>query len=187
MTYSAEKSEGRLPGREYQIALDQVVGVTRFYALETKIYVLVVLHRVRESSMAAEFFNSFKIKPGLGLDAQPLQIGRGIGAGQSTAGNSGDNETFSGRAVNQKARILSKPEPSYTESARKYGVQGTVVLRGVLSKDGDLTKVVILRRLPHGLTDQALEAAQRLRFSPAIKDGQPVSQYIQLEYNFNLY
>jgi hypothetical protein len=38
-----------------------------------------------------------------------------------------------------------------------------------------------------GLTEQAIKAARRIKFIPATKDGQPVSTYIQLEYNFNLF
>jgi hypothetical protein len=38
-----------------------------------------------------------------------------------------------------------------------------------------------------GLTERAIEAAQRTRFIAAMKDGKPVSMWIQLEYYFNLY
>ncbi|MBA3323229.1 MAG: energy transducer TonB, partial [Pyrinomonadaceae bacterium] len=38
-----------------------------------------------------------------------------------------------------------------------------------------------------GLTEKAIEAARRITFTPAEKDGRPVSQYITLVYNFNIY
>jgi len=41
--------------------------------------------------------------------------------------------------------------------------------------------------LPYGLTERAIAAARQIKFTPATKDGRPVSMYIQLEYNFNLY
>ncbi|MDT5059855.1 MAG: hypothetical protein QOH63_562, partial [Acidobacteriota bacterium] len=41
--------------------------------------------------------------------------------------------------------------------------------------------------LPNGLTERAIAAARQIRFTPAMKDGHAVSQYIQIEYNFNLY
>lgn len=41
--------------------------------------------------------------------------------------------------------------------------------------------------LPHGLTEQAIAAARQIKFTPALKDGRPVSRQVQLEYNFNLY
>jgi outer membrane biosynthesis protein TonB len=42
-------------------------------------------------------------------------------------------------------------------------------------------------RLPDGLTEKAIEAARRISFTPAEKDGRKVSQYVTIEYNFNIY
>jgi len=91
------------------------------------------------------------------------------------------------KEVTQKARVTSKPEPMYSEEARKAGVTGTVVLRGVFSAEGEVKHVMISRALGYGLTTQAIRAARKIRFTPAMKDGIPVSMHIQLEYNFNLY
>jgi len=41
--------------------------------------------------------------------------------------------------------------------------------------------------LPDGLTEMATEAARKIRFIPAIKDGRFVSMWMELQYNFNLY
>jgi hypothetical protein len=46
---------------------------------------------------------------------------------------------------------------------------------------------VPLATLPEGLTEQAIEAARDIEFKPASKDGRPVSQYVTVEYNFNIY
>jgi outer membrane biosynthesis protein TonB len=62
-----------------------------------------------------------------------------------------------------------------------------VALKGVISTDGRITSIRILKRLPHGLTQACVAAAKQIRFTPAVKDGQTVFQFIQLEYNFNLY
>jgi TonB family protein len=94
---------------------------------------------------------------------------------------------FTGKEVTQKARVVSKPEPSYSEEARQAGVTGTVVLRAVFSAEGEVKRILITRALGYGLTTHAIRAARKIRFSPAMKDGAPVSMYIQLEYNFNLY
>jgi TonB family protein len=95
--------------------------------------------------------------------------------------------TLSGKETSQKARVLSKPEPSYTEAARRAGVTGTIVLRAIFSSDGEVKSVRVSQALPFGLTTAAIQAAHRIKFTPAMKDGRPVSMYIQLEYNFNLY
>ena len=91
------------------------------------------------------------------------------------------------REVTTKARVLSKPEPQYPEEARKHQVTGTVVLRAVFAADGKVKAIFPVRSLPRGLTLNAIRAAQQIRFIPATKDGQPVSMFIQVEYNFNLY
>jgi TonB family protein len=94
---------------------------------------------------------------------------------------------LTGKEVHQKARVLSKPEPSYTEPARLAGVRGTVVLRAVFAADGSVKRVFVNRALGYGLTTEAVKAARLIKFTPAIKDDRPVSMFIQLEYNFNLY
>jgi TonB family protein len=94
---------------------------------------------------------------------------------------------FSGRDVTSKARILDKPEPTYTALARKNQIKGTIVLRVVFSSDGTVTNIHAVSALPDGLTEQAIEAAKKIRFVPATKDGHPVSMWMELQYNFNLY
>ncbi len=94
---------------------------------------------------------------------------------------------FKGADLTTKARVLSRPEPPYTEEARKNGVAGTVVLRGIFAVDGKVRAIRPVAVLPYGLTLQAIRAARKIKFIPATKDGKPVSQYIQIEYNFNLY
>ncbi|MBA3320399.1 MAG: TonB family protein [Pyrinomonadaceae bacterium] len=96
-------------------------------------------------------------------------------------------KTFPPKEVTRRAVILSRPEPQYTEEARKSGVTGEVMLRAVLSSGGQITNIQPMKRLPDGLTEKAIEAARRITFTPAEKDGRPVSQYITLVYNFNIY
>lgn len=97
------------------------------------------------------------------------------------------SKIFSGREVTQNARILSKPSAGYTESARQNGVSGVVVLRIVLAASGEVTNITVLHGLPDGLSEQAIAAARKIKFEPAMKDGRAVSQYVQIEYNFSLY
>jgi TonB family protein len=94
---------------------------------------------------------------------------------------------FTPSEVTTKARILKKPEPIYTEDARRAGIAGTVVMRAVLAANGTVQNILLLRHLSHGLSEQAVRAARHIKFEPATKDGRAVSQLIQIEYNFNLY
>jgi TonB family protein len=97
------------------------------------------------------------------------------------------DRVFSSKEVTQKARITARPEPQFTEAARYNNIEGTVVVRAVLSSTGQVTNIRVVSGLPYGLSDKAIMAAQQLKFIPAMKDGQAVSQYVQIEYNFNLF
>lgn len=99
----------------------------------------------------------------------------------------GTEGVFSPQQVTTKARVLSKPEPSYTEDARRTQVTGTVVLRAVFTAEGTVRHFLVIQGLPYGLTEAAISAARKIKFTPAAIDGRPVSIFIQLEYNFNLF
>ena len=110
------------------------------------------------------------------------------GGGPGGGGGGTDyNKVFNGKDVTSKARILSKPEPQYTEDARKNQVTGTVVLRAVFSSSGQVTQIRAVSGWPYGLTERAIAAARNIKVTPATKDGHNVSMWFQLEYNFNLY
>lgn len=93
---------------------------------------------------------------------------------------------FSPKEVDVKAEVTARPEPTYTREARRVGVQGVVILRALLRGDGKLDRVRVIRRLPYGLTENAIRAACEIKFKPAMKAGQPVSQWVMLEYGFRL-
>ncbi len=136
-----------------------------------------------------------------------LGIGPGVGPGYGPGrdGNMGDGpkqlgccgpgggsedrvqQPFSGSQVEQRARLLLKPEPQYTEEARRNQITGTVMLRVVFASSGEVVQIRAVRSLPFGLTERAIAAARQIKFVPAMKGGQPVSVFMQLEYNFNLY
>jgi len=100
----------------------------------------------------------------------------------------GENQAFfRPTELTQKALITYKPEPGFTEQARKNNTTGTVRLRAVLGADGRARHIAVIKRLPDGLTEKCIAVARRIRFTPASIDGAPVSQYVVLEYNFNIY
>jgi len=187
MTYVKELPAMPLPGREYSFTLGAASGTTHLYVTKSRIYVLMMVYPAGGVWAQEKFFPSFVVS---GTTLMPPQINAGPGGYGPAVTNSDPtdyNRIFSGREVTQKARVLEKPEPTYTETARMFGVEGTVVLRAVFSKNGEVTNLDVVRKLPHGLTQQAITAARAIRFAPAMKDGQPVSMWMELQYNFNLY
>lgn len=109
------------------------------------------------------------------------------GGGPGGGGGGGYDRIFTGKDVTTKARLLAKPEPQYTEDARKNQVTGTVVLKVVFASNGTVQNIRTVSGLPYGLTERAIQAARQIKFVPATKDGHQVSMWMQLEYNFNLY
>ena len=99
---------------------------------------------------------------------------------------SGNNKGFLPKEVDTRAVIISKPNPKYTREARRMGVQGYVVLKVLLSSKEGIDRVRVVRRLPFGLTENAIQAACEIKFTPAIKDGQAVAQWFTAEYPFRL-
>lgn len=115
------------------------------------------------------------------------ELGSGLRGGSSGNNPDGSDAVLRVSMVTQRARVLSKPEPQYTEDARRNQIMGTVVLRVVFSKTGEVTNIRAVSSLPFGLTERAIAAARQIRFLPATRDNRPVSVHMQLEYNFNLY
>ncbi len=84
-------------------------------------------------------------------------------------------------------RILSKPKATYTDRARTAGTQGTVRIVLLLGADGRIGPMLILSRLPNGLTEQAVAAARQIRFEPKTVSGKPAPTVVTIEYGFNIY
>jgi TonB family protein len=82
--------------------------------------------------------------------------------------------------------ILSKPNPVYTDAARKRGLQGEIVLSVVFTASGKLQVVRVVEGLGYGLNEAACRAAEAIRFKPALRDGQPVDFPATLRVVFQL-
>jgi TonB family protein len=84
------------------------------------------------------------------------------------------------------AEITSKPKPDYTDEARKLRLEGEVLLRAVFSASGEVRVLDVVRGLGHGLDENAIRAAQQIRFKPALKDGHPVDSTVTVHIIFQL-
>jgi TonB family protein len=112
--------------------------------------------------------------------------GRGPGVGPGWGGGIGGGAYRVGGGVSAP-RVLSDPEPEYSEEARKAKYQGTVVLNIVVGPDGRTHDIRVARSLGMGLDEKAIEAVRRWTFEPGKKDGRPVAVMVNVEVNFRLY
>ncbi|HEY8186397.1 MAG TPA: TonB family protein [Pyrinomonadaceae bacterium] len=97
-----------------------------------------------------------------------------------------DEPVVSPKDVDVRAEITAKPKPSYTKEARRNGVQGFVTLKVLLSSHAKIARVRVMKGLPFGLSANAIRAACKMEFKPAMKNGQPVAQWLTAEYAFRL-
>lgn len=82
--------------------------------------------------------------------------------------------------------LLHVERAKYTKDARKQMIQGLVVLSAMFTHDGRIEDIQVVVGLPNGLTESAIEATRKIRFTPAQKDGKPVSVRRKVEFKFSL-
>lgn len=86
---------------------------------------------------------------------------------------------------NYEAPIFLKREPPlYTAEAERAELSATVEIEAVFGDDGKVRDPKITRWAGYGLDQSALQAAERLRFTPATINGRPISVKGALRYNF---
>ena len=99
----------------------------------------------------------------------------------------GKLNSFTVPIADRKAIVLSQMEPQYTEEARRKRVGGFIGLRLEVLADGTVGNVRTLNSLGSGLDENAIEAARKLVFLPAVRDRKFVDSFIQLAMSFNIY
>jgi TonB family protein len=81
---------------------------------------------------------------------------------------------------------INAPPPQYTEIARKARIQGVVIVQAIIDKEGNVTNVKVLKGLPMGLDQAAVDAIKKWKFKAATLNGKPVAVYYNLTVNFQL-
>jgi len=80
-----------------------------------------------------------------------------------------------------------KPDPAYTEEARKAKIEGTVTLAVTIDAQGDVTNCQVTNGLDKGLDEQAIKTVRTWKFKPALRDGIPVAVRVTARVNFKLF
>ena len=109
-----------------------------------------------------DFVFSNKVKE-IPVPDQPVQVGPGLAQG----------------------RLTHQVAPVYPPEAKRQHIQGTVVLKAVIGKDGRLDKLTPISG-PTELFGAAVGAVQQWRYKPYVVDGQPVAVQTTISVNFKL-
>jgi len=113
----------------------------------------------------------------------------GPGDGPTTPGEApsigtGDDAPIPVTVGMTRPEILKRVQPRYTDIARKAGVQGSVLVEAIIDTQGRVTDARVLRGLPMGLDQEAVNAILQWRFTPAYQGSRPVKVYFTLTVNF---
>jgi TonB family protein len=95
------------------------------------------------------------------------------GFGSEQVVHSGPKIQADSGAATTPVEITFKPNPVYTDEARNLKLEGEVLLEVSFSANGSLHVNRVVRGLGHGLDEAAIAAANRMRFKPALRGGQP--------------
>jgi protein TonB len=125
-----------------------------------------------------------------GLDSSnlaPAGVDFGSGEGGLRTGGGAPQVAMAGgsdRGPVPQVRI----EPDYPPQAKDRGIEGWVLFRYTVTKEGRVKDVVIIDAQPKGIWDRnTIRAVSNWRFQPALKDGKPVETAgMQTKYVFEL-
>ena len=81
--------------------------------------------------------------------------------------------------------VIRRIEPQYTTEARQARAAGTVILQVVIQTDGTADILKVVKPLPYGLTESAVEAIHQWKFRPAMRNGKEIPITISIEVGFN--
>jgi periplasmic protein TonB len=114
-----------------------------------------------------------------------LGEGDGSGVGPGSGGGTGGGPYRPGSGI-EPPRLLQEVKASYTEEARRQGINGDVVLEIVVRHDGSVGSVRVLQGLGGGLNERAVQAVRQWRFAPARRLGTPVDVIVEVAVEFKL-
>jgi TonB family protein len=120
--------------------------------------------------------------------------GRSNGQGIATGGFGSQQVVHGGPKLAQAdtgapttpVEITFKPNPVYTDEARSLKLEGEVLLEVSFSANGTLHVNRVVRGLGHGLDEAAIAAANKIRFKPALRTGQPVDSTAVVHVSFQM-
>jgi len=88
--------------------------------------------------------------------------------------------------ANAPVEITFEPKPDYTDEGRKQKINGEVRLEVLFRSDGRVHVIRVLQGLGYGLDEQAVKAAEQIKFKPALHEGQPIDSMALVHIIFEL-
>ncbi|MGA2591565.1 MAG: M56 family metallopeptidase [Bryobacteraceae bacterium] len=87
----------------------------------------------------------------------------------------------------QATKLISSVKPLYPSGAEAAGIEGTVLLRAVISTEGNLLGVSVMNTsVDAELAKAAMDAVQQWRYQPTLLNGEPVEVVTTIAVTFRL-
>jgi protein TonB len=84
-----------------------------------------------------------------------------------------------------EGNLIQRIQPEYPPLAKQARIQGTVVLRAVISREGTIQDLQVISGHPL-LVQAAINAVRQWRYRPYYLNDQPVEVETQVTVNFSL-
>lgn len=98
-----------------------------------------------------------------------------------------DPSVLNSGTVESHAKVLSSIAPDSNEFAQASGIAGRALYRAVIGPDGKPGEIAVVRPIGFGLDENAVAAIRKATFAPAVKDGKPVAESLELGVLFRIY
>ena len=113
--------------------------------------------------------------------------GKGPGPGPGSGGGCCEDVFQAGRGGVSAPVPIYKPEPAYSEEARKAKYGGNVVLWIIVDAQGNVRSVRVTKPLGMGLDEEAEKTVRTWKFKPALRQGVAVPVQVLVEVSFRLF
>jgi len=165
-------------------SFERIDGAVQFFSKGDRLYQFAAIGAPENDARLAKFFSSISL-----VDKKDSVEISQIGPAESDRTSSSDTseQVYTRQEVDKNFQLILNFHPEYTQAARQQRVTGTIVLECTLAADGNVKNIRVVSGLPHGLTENAIRSARKLRFIPAMKNGKYVSVSTQFVFKFNLF
>jgi TonB family protein len=123
-------------------------------------------------------------------DKSPVRTGLASAVTQkqgSSENISDENRIYKKQEIDETPKVLSYVPPIYPFQARAKGIEGSVLLRFTVDKEGRVVKPKVVKAVPEGIFEQAaLATVVKYKLKPAMKDGKPVTSVARLTISFSV-
>lgn len=132
-------------------------------------------------------------KPQMDIETPEFELNADLGAGQGM-GVAMPNPVqdlgemvFNMSDLDRKPQLVNRIQPVYPHEARRKEINGKVILRFVVDRDGNVRNVRVVRAEPEGLFEEnAREAVRKWRFKPGYFSGEPVNTRVTVPITFEM-